>query len=390
MAGRIAYLTQGRLFLKDGDGQPSPVESDFAQEAVARTQQRQQKNAWKGQVGSSLVPGSALWAMSMDDATALKIYFTGVCRGANPQEIVYSLSTSAVGGLFAFDSINQKENRQFHREGLCLTDLSKHREEDLIACSQHFPNRTACISICRGPDVQAVTEGDSIDEAPCWIPDKGKQLVFQSSGIARNADGVAVGIGPFSVQQLNLTNGEMSTVVESDKYDYLLPHILMDGTLLAIKRPYEPLGRTNYPLHKMLLDVVLFPFRVVRALFHFLNFFSLVFSKKPLTTATGQRVEGADLKQFVLRGRMIDAEKALKDKAAGNDAPPLVPSSWQLVRRKQTGEEELIASSVAAFDVDSRERIVYTNGTSIFELDGGEKPRMIGRGSLIETVVCLD
>lgn len=337
-----------------------------------------------------MIPGSALWSRGMDSSAALKIQFTAVCRGNAESEIVYSLCTSTVGGIFSYNQADNKETRRFHREGLNLSDMDKHPKEDIIACSQRFPNQTACISICRGPDVEPATEGDSVDEAPSWVRDGSKQLVFQSAGIARNREGIAVGLGPCSVQRLNLTTGEMTAVVESNKYDYLQPHLLADGSLLAIRRPYEQLGRTNYPLHKMLLDIILFPFRVLRAFFHFLNFLSLTFSKKPLTTASGQRMEGLDLKNVVLRGRIIDAEKALQESASEGKAPALVPSSWQLIKYRPDGHEEVLASSVASFDVDSQDKVVFSNGSAIFALDGNGTAKQIEAGSLIETLICLD
>jgi len=60
-------------------------------------------------------------------------------------------------------------------------------------------------------------------------------------------------------------------------------HGTADGRLLYIRRPYEPLqGRAAPPL-TVLKDIFLFPFRVIRSAFDFLNAFSMAFSQKPLT-----------------------------------------------------------------------------------------------------------
>ncbi|HEY9869254.1 MAG TPA: hypothetical protein V6D08_08820 [Candidatus Obscuribacterales bacterium] len=390
MVERIAFISQGRLYVKGGEAEPHLLESDFALEAAARSIQLQQKKAWKMQGGSALIPGSALWGTSLDAGSVPRMNFAGVCRGSAPGEILYALTTNAVGGMFAYNAAERKETRLFHREGLWLRDLDRSEEEGLIACSQQLPNGTACIGICRGAEFQQVTEGDSVDEAPSWVPGGNKQIVFQSAGIGRNAQGHVVGLGPFSIQRLSLVTGEMTSLLENDRYDYLLPHVLPDGSLVVIRRPYEPPGRLNYPFHKMLLDVVLFPFRVARALFHLLNFISMAFSKKPLATTLGPPVESLIDRHIVLRWRMIDAQRALKQASEAGQAPSLVPDSWQLLRRGPTGEESVLASSVAAFDVDSHGTVVYTNGTAIFVLDGEGKSRQIAKGALIDTVVCLD
>jgi hypothetical protein len=129
------------------------------------------------------------------------------------------------------------------------------------------------------------------------------------------------------------------------------------------------------------------PFRLLHAVFHYLNFFSLVYSKKPLTTACGPDIKGDDLKSVMIRGKVIDAEKALRSCASTLGVPSLVPSSWELFRRSQNGREEVVASSVAAFDISSEGAIAYSNGRGIFTLAGRRKPKLILKANLIEDVI---
>ena len=118
-----------------------------------------------------------------------------------------------------------------------------------------------------------------------------------------------------------------------------------------------------------------------------MNFFSLTYSRKPLTTAGGPKLEGADLRQLIVRGRMVDAARRLRE--TGNDDRALVPRSWELRRRSPNGNEECLARSVLCFDLAPDDSIVYSNGTTIFRLNEGGKPSKLLNASLVESVLVL-
>jgi hypothetical protein len=125
---------------------------------------------------------------------------------------------------------------------------------------------------------------------------------------------------------------------------------------------------------------------VLRALFHYLNFFSLMYSRKPLITAAGPALQ-ADLKQIMIKGKRLDAEAALRTGAALGGVPSLVPASWQLVCRSPQGEERVLASHVASFDIASDGAILFSNGYGVFALDGANPPQVLLRDRLIADVI---
>ncbi len=77
----------------------------------------------------------------------------------------------------------------------------------------------------------------------------------------------------------------------------------VDGHLYYIRRPYEV---SHFSPRTALLDLVLFPFRLLRAVFHFLNFFSLVYSRKPLTTASGPKLNHEQQFILLLKDKLIE------------------------------------------------------------------------------------
>jgi hypothetical protein len=134
-----------------------------------------------------------------------------------------------------------------------------------------------------------------------------------------------------------------------------------------------------------LTDALMFPFRLLRALFHYLNFFSLMYTRKPLITAAGPEVQ-ADLKEILLKGKRLDAEAALRTGVRLNGVPSLVPASWQLMRRSPQGDEQVLASHVASFDIAADGAILFSNGYGVFALDGAS-PQVLLRDKLIADVI---
>jgi hypothetical protein len=155
-----------------------------------------------------------------------------------------------------------------------------------------------------------------------------------------------------------------------------------DGHLHFIRRPYET---PSYSSGNLLLDTLLFPFRLLRAVFHYLNFFSLMYSRKPLTGAAGPAVQ-ADIKDIILKGRRINAEKALREETAINGIVSLVPRTWELVSRNRQGVERVLATNVASYDLMSDGSIVYSNGRAVFMLGAGTQSTLVLKDDLVGDV----
>lgn len=383
---KLAYTSQGKLFHLSGNLPLEQIQSPFGQKIIDQTVRMHQKNEWKTQGSGSHFGGSILWGIDHQNADTIRVNITSVTRCPDDNRLYYVLETDSAGGLFVYDYNINEEKRLFHKEKFKARDLDINRKTKEFVCAQQFSNGTSNINLINedGTDIRVITEGDSIDECPSWIPGDQRQILFQSTGIARNRDGYAAGRGTTTVQALDLDNNLMTTVLEDSRYDFLQPHISIDGYLYYIRRPYE---RNQYRPENAVLDFILFPFRLLRALFHYLNFFSLVYSKKPLTTASGPKIQTDDLKTIILKGKVIDAEKALNTGAKILGVPSLVPSSWELIKRDENGNEENLAKHVSSFDISHDGTIIYSNGYGVFTLDHQKRQQLIVKDKLIEDVV---
>lgn len=361
----FAFISKGKLFVWTKEKQLEQVHSPHVQEMIDRMQRRKQIHGWKDNTSLS-TSFTGQGSDTTGDQVELKVVSA---QFTDDNKLIYFMSDKNVGGLFKYDVADKNERRLLHRQNLNLENLTLSPDGKHLLCSQQHANGIADIVMLdnEGNDFRQLTEGDTEDSAPSWLPGEDNQILYQSSGLARSDEGYVVATGPASIKLLDLDNNEVTPVMDDPKFDFMQPKVDKQGNLYYIRRPYEV---QQYKGGNVLLDTILFPFRLVRAIFHYLNFFSLMYSRKPLTTASGPEVK-ADLKDILIKGKRIDAEKALRKESRVNGIPSLVPSSWQLVKRSQTGEEWVLARNVASFDITSEDAILYSNGYAVFGLSTG-------------------
>ena len=384
----IAYLAGGHLHLKTGDEPARTVESRFGQSVMDRALQIDQRHSWKAQGrGAQFMSRGMLWG-GEPGRDGIRVAVTSLSRGCEPGEVLYALESRDIAGVFAVAAGGAEERRLFHGNDRRVRHLAADAGRGLIACSVGHDTGNAGIAVMGvdGSELSEVTEGDSVDQAPSWVPGPARQLVFQSAGIGRDKSGAFHSLGPFAVKRLDLDGGELTTLLEDAGHDLLGPRIAPDGTLLCIRRPYK--GRSGATFLAAMKDFVLFPARLLHALFQWLNFFTARYSGRPLTTAGDPNRKGADMKQMMVWGNLIDAEQAARDGAGqGGDSPDLVPSSWQLVRRDADGTIQSLASGVLSFDVADDGSLVYTNGTAVYLIAQGAKRRICTDHGIEQVIV---
>ncbi|MGE0383296.1 MAG: hypothetical protein AB7Q97_01105 [Gammaproteobacteria bacterium] len=361
----VAFVAKGKVFC-GGPGRPvGEVHSPHVQAVADRLERSRALHGWKE--GTTF--GVRAYGRERGAATdAAPLQATAV-QFVEPQRLLYFLRDASTGGLFELNLADGVERRLLHRQNLLLDDLRVDMARGRLLASQATAQGAANIVAMslEGDDARELTGGDTVDAAPAFVPGKPGMVLFQSSGIARSPQGHVLALGPASIQLLDQERAELSSVVEHAHFDCLQPRVDTAGNLLYIRRPYEP-GR--YRPADLLADAAMFPFRLIRAVFHYLNFFSLMYSRKPLTSASGAPYE-ADLKDILLKGRRIDAHRALRRRALVGGVPSLVPASWQLVSRDERGGERVLASHVVGFDIAADGTVLFSNGNGVFAIDAG-------------------
>lgn len=383
MSVTIAWLAQGKIRLKVGDATPRTVESRFGQDIRERAVKSQQRNAWKnGGEGNNFLAGAMLWGKVPRDPAAIRVSITSLCRGKEAGQMLYSLETDDLCGVLQLDQLGAEERRLWNKNDKRLERIAV-SERGEVACAVRHQFGTANLAIRLNDEsgFNEATEGDSYDTAPRWVPGEERKVVYQSAGVGRNREGHPVGLGPFAIHLIEVDRGELSTVAEHPNFDYLTPQMTADGTLYCIRRPYRT-GPDFKPM-QFAKDAVLFPFRVLYAVFQFLQFFSVKYSGKKLTTSGDTKAREMDLKRMMIWGNMVTAAQ----ETHGEEPQDLVPKSWEFIRRKPGGSDEVLAKGVLAYDIEPNGTILYTNGSAIYRLADDGRAEQLVREGMIEQVI---
>jgi hypothetical protein len=381
---QIGWVSNGKLFVQGGYGAVQEITSPYAQQAMDRAERSREKNAWKKDTAFG-VAAHGNYRDFERDADPILI---SSARFTSEGKLLYFQADHGMGGLFSYDIASGHEERLLHRQQLQLQDMNLSPSGQVIYCtmqSRGGASHIASMSVS-GDGLRELTGGDTIDSAPTGVPGDEGVVIYQSAGIARDQHGGWAGVGHVTLQELNTSTGRITPVLEDPRYDFLSPRVAADGALFFIRRPYEP---PQYNAGNVVLDTIFFPFRLLRAVFHYLNFFSLMYSRKPLTGAGGTPMQ-ADMKNIMLQGKRIDAERALRREASIGGIPSLVPSSWQLVRRVRSGGETVVANNVSSFDITPNGTIVYSNGRGMFALDAQGRSSLVSQGDLVGAVLVRD
>jgi hypothetical protein len=407
MSFNFAYLSGGRLYLKLGQANVQTIISEFGQAVQQREAQMQRRNGWKQKNTTAKFTLAGMSPDAQEERPQVPIAVQGVCP-TSADRLLYTLEAGEVGGIFTLErfaaGINlggvaapesrqqTKEKRLFHSADFKVDRVDFQPEYQLIACAAIGKDGTANIATMpvNAVHLAQVTEGDSIDLAPKWIPGFRRAIVFQSAGIGRDGAGRIVEQKHSTIEQLDLDRQEVITLASDPKYDLLSPQMTADGVLYYIRRPYRSL-RQRARFSQVLKDTFSIPVRLFVAVLAWLNFFTRSHTGTSLLPVT-QVPQHVSRQQLLVLGRLVDVGTEMeRNRRFGDpDSPSLVPRSWELIEQYPHREPTVIGQGVLAFDVGADGQIVYSNGSAVYgTIPGGVTQRLVVDRP-IEQVVLLD
>lgn len=380
----LAFLSKGKIHLRQ-NGVTQALDSEFERTVRERIASIDRRHSWKTQGRGAAFMGGA-WPAQADAAKQAPVLVTGLTTGPD-RGLLYSMETDAVSGIFLRD-LAGGETRLFHTADFRIRHAATNADRTMLAATAfHKDNTRSNVAMLplHGTDFSEVTEGDSFDQLPQWVPGAERRIVFQSAGVARNAAGQFVGLGPCAIQHLDVNSGDLSELASDEHHDLLQPRQTEDGTLYYIRKPYESPVQEASLLGSM-KDATLFPFRMARAVFQYFNIFSMMYTGKPLVTNKGAVQRRIDPRQMFIYGNLANAQMV---QPSQDDAHSLVPSSWELIRRSASGQTDTVAKNVLTYDLTPDEKIICSNGASILLIVPDRSPERLVKGELIEQVLAL-
>lgn len=375
---RTLSIANGELWLHAEGTKPRQIESPFAKELIARAEQSRRTTGWKHaprEEQSGVIPSASLWGQrSGADGGVMQVRFLHACRAGDDDTLYYVLAVGETRGVFRRHLADDREVRLFHRTGWDCEGFTYNAHDKRLIMASRNADGSAHVEVYDedGNRRGAITDGDCVDAAPALVPGRSKTIVYQSSGVARHPQsGQMMAVSHACVHMLDYGSGQLETLLDDKRHDFVAPRMDAQGRLYVIRRPAEKPPRER--AGTALKDTLLMPFRLLKAVFGYLNFFSMVYGKEPLRSAGGPRTPALDqdLGKLWLHGRMIELSKVKGDPQYGGN---LVPRDWELIRVDMAGAApEVLAQHVACFDLHADGGIVYTNGFDIFRHERGTR-----------------
>lgn len=396
MSGSFYYLANGKMY-KYADGSTAEIESEVLSSYYRKVRESAERNEWKYTGTGAEFTGTYRPGASAEDSIRAVQSFVH-CIGEHRGDVIYSIDIDRTSGIY-------RKKQGESGEGVVLSSATGAYHDfdvvgDLMVTSVSIAGESniAVKQLTTG-DMATYTEGHTVDSQPVWSRAERGKVYFCSAGLPEDAEPITVNDrpmsyndmvnemysntveqikGPSSVCLLDVSHVTLDEILTDDKFDFLHPQDIADGTLYYIKRPYEQ--NEGDGALGCLADMLLFPFRIIGALFGFLNVFSAKYSGKTLSRSN---VKNRDEKKMMIDGNLINAEKELRDaQKRGEKNPGIIPRSWELRKFSTDGTDTLVRRGVVAFKAFDDGSLLVSNGNAILEIDpdGNEKKLTSARG----------
>lgn len=347
----------------------------------------QQRKEWKTSGTGANFMGMA--TADMIDPDELPVQITGL--GVHGGELVYGVNLEGVGSVYHRSLDPSDDVEGLVRASNEFVFGSFDIKDGRLAVSMGGGRFLHIAVMDMNGRYDEYTDGDTIEENPCWAAKK-NGVYFSAAGYARDQYGAIAATSPRIVAYLDLDKKSMSEIVADENYDYL--HVRQDknGDLYYIRQPYggeKPQGGIIFK------DVVLFPYRLIKGLFGFLNFFTTIFGGESLKTggasANGIKTKQRSQKDIIIEGNVINAEKLDKiNEANGEKHGGIMPQSRVLIRRTADGSEEIVKKGVLDYTLDKDGNVIVSNGRHLLRVDRDGNETHIAKAKLAANLVAVD
>ena len=375
----VYYVSEGKLFAA-GDGAERPLRSEAIEKYIQNLKDIEQRQEWKTGGAGARFMGSGQFSLtgsprSPDDAFVQVESLTAV----SPDKLIYAASLEGSCGLYTKNPakddapegflIRKAQTRIFH--------VDYEPGERVVAASVSDGPRERHIALIKEEhsDFSLITEGDTVEITPSFSRRDPKLIYYSSVGYYVDPRRGRVHYGSYCVNRLNLHSGELTEVIADAKYDYIRPKETADGRLFCVRRLKESPNEGN-----PILDILLVPFRFLKAIFGWMNFFSQRYTGDSLMKSRSGGVNPAQYQNkseedLFIEGNLINVEKTLKENVQqGEKYPGIAPKSWELGIVHDDGSFEVVKKGVLDYAFDG-EDILYSNGKYLIRRrpEGGEE-----------------
>lgn len=374
MSKRIAFAAKNKIGLLTED-KLDYIQSQYMEDYKEQRAQIRRKRAWKAEGSFSAFRGD--WdperLVDLDDLIA-HATINGLSCQMTDKKLIYSISVGDASGIFLIDpeALTEDEGHIIHDTSIRFygLDYCPARHEIAVAVEDSPFERNIALLTMEKCRLKQITEGDSYDNNPVWSKLEDGVIYYDSAGIGRTKQG-SLCIGPRSIMRLDLKSANLEEFITIPRCDCYLPKLDAKGNLYYIKRPYQR-PRTGATL----TEILLIPFKIIKAIYKWIEFFTLRHTGEPLTTAGANPAKTKqDLRRMLIDGNIVNAERSLNEnRRYGETFPGIAPRNWELIRCERDGTQVTVKKGVLTYDLTEDGEIIYSNGTYLIQraADGTE------------------
>ncbi|MFT0695498.1 hypothetical protein ACDX34_15410 [Acinetobacter bereziniae] len=383
----LFYLSNQNLYLLDGNKSitvPCQAIDQYKKNLV----EIQQRKEWKTKGTGAQFTGN----FSQDDQVDLNHIFPTDVVLTSDHKMIYTacLQEGTSINVKSLNDLQETEGLILRKNDFVVQDMAYDEAKKRLALSVNSNGyeRHICILPLDANRTQYLTEGDCQDSNPCFDPQDTMQLYYDSCGLAYGEHRIAY--SPKEIYHLDMGTGELQTVASDPKFDFFKPKMDSLGNLYFIKRPYSRDGSHHSPV-TTIKDLIFAPFKIIRAIVGWLDFFTQRYTGESLKTTSGNNPAKSQQKseeELFVEGNLIKAQQNLeRNQKSGEKYPGMIPKSWELVKMSPTGEMTTLKRGVMSFALKD-DTIFYSNGKYLIELDADQNEHLRIEAKLISKIIC--
>ncbi len=369
----LYYIADNKIY-KNENKNSEQITLDRVENYMENSRQISRKNEWKNSGTGARFTGTAVMTRDIEKVIESQVKITGLCDTGST--LVYSIKFDGVSGIYtkSYDEKDKDENLIISSQDFTVSGIACKKEK--LAATLEYANGEKHIAIFKLPSANynEITDGDTREEYPFWSQTD-NNLYFSSSGIARNESGQIAAFSPKSIMKYNFDKETIDTVLESEEFDYIFPQTDNGGSLYCIRQPYKQKESAG----SIVIDVLLFPVRLIKAIFGFLNVFSILFGGESLHSGEKQsgpyKSKQKSEKEMIFENNIINADKNMKyNSSKGDKYPGIISRNWELIKINSDDSVTVIKSGVLNFKIVD-DGFYISNGKHIIKIDneGDEK-----------------
>ena len=367
------------------NGVVKSYESDFHSNYAEAAKKAARDSEWKTKgAGARFMGVSDVYDTNEENGDIS--YFNSVDFLNSPDKIVYSITVDQLSGIITKDLTSKKydEGHIIHSRELVFNGAHPEKNgKRLVTCiKDNFVNSHLAVYDMDSSDYMTVTDGDSADFDATFSSRNDSLVYFASKGAGRNSRGEFVRYSPSSIYTYDLFGGDVEEILSDEKKSLVKPKDDTDGNLYYIIRPEIENKRSVFGT---LLDVLLIPWKLFKAIFYFFELFTTMFTGKGFSEKSNNPAKTMDKspREIVIEDNLINANEEYKRNLRHKDNfAGIAPWSWQLVKRDRNGNVTPVKNGVIDYRILSGGRIVYTNGKHIVLINADGKCEKLADATL--------